>query len=148
MEIEVTLNNELETKELAAKLVKLYAKPITIYLCGELGAGKTTFAQGFLRALGYQHNVKSPTFTIVEPYYFAEFNVYHFDLYRLGHPTELEYIGIRDYLEEKAYFIFEWPNKGAGSIPESDLEIEFQVKGEGRVAILRDNKTNIISSLS
>src|SRR5690606_17110936 len=105
-----------------------------IFLAGDLGAGKTTLTRGLLRGYGYQGAAKSPTYTLVEPYELADCNLYHFDLYRLADPEEIEFLGVWEYLEDANLCVIEWAEKGKGHLPSPDLEIIIAQEDQGRRA--------------
>ena len=135
------LSSESAMMDFGAQLAKIISKGMIIFLEGDLGAGKTTFVRGFLRKLGYNGAVKSPTFTLVESYCInnkelGELTIYHFDLYRLTDPEELDYMGITDYIDGEATVLIEWPDKGQGFLPLADLVINIAYSGKGREIIL------------
>lgn len=112
---------------------------MVIYLNGDLGAGKTTLVRGVLNALGYSDRVKSPTYTLVEPYHIAGLNLRHFDLYRLRDAQEWESAGFRDEFDGHNIFLIEWPEKSRGLIPPADVEINFEILTQGRKVEIHAN---------
>jgi tRNA threonylcarbamoyladenosine biosynthesis protein TsaE len=129
------IDNEADMVAFGERLGRAFAaqsQALSVFLEGDLGAGKTTLSRGILRAFGHTGAVKSPTYTLVEVYEFSTRRVCHFDLYRLGDPEELEYMGIRDYFAGNSICLFEWSVRGQGVLPKSDVLIEVVVQGEGR----------------
>ena len=119
--------------KLAKEVLSLADKHVVmIYLIGDLGAGKTTLTRGFLRGLGYDDKVKSPTYTLLESYEIGEYTVVHMDLYRIADPEELEYLGIRDYLQPKTIFLVEWPERGQNFLPPADVTCNIDALGDKR----------------
>ena len=133
------LADESATLELGRQLALTLAQSqgAVVYLQGDLGAGKTTLVRGFLRGLGHTGTVKSPTYTLVEPYELAERVVYHFDLYRLTDPEELEYAGGRDYFSPGNICLVEWPERGAGWLARADITLRLEYANGGRLAQLQ-----------
>ena len=121
---------EKETLAFSAHVAKQLTPGLVVGLSGELGAGKTTFSRGILRALGFEGTVKSPTYTLVESYPLKDFIVFHLDLYRLAAPEEIYELGVEDFFSKEAVSFIEWPEKA--NLTEMDLMIFIRVLKEGR----------------
>lgn len=133
----INLADEAATLNLGADIAQLCPpQQFTIHLEGELGAGKTTLTRGLLHALGHKGNVKSPTYTLVERYDLAQRAVFHFDLYRLAAPEELDYLGLDDYLSHNALCLIEWAKQGGNILPKPDILILLSYHNKGRQAIV------------
>lgn len=130
------IKNEDDTKVFARKLAEqlesMETWGIVLFLNGDLGAGKTTFSRHLIQSLGHVGSVKSPTYTLVEPYQVRDKRVYHFDLYRLADPEELEFMGIRDYFDDDCLCVVEWPDKGAELLPQWDIKVDINVNEDSR----------------
>lgn len=139
----IFLKNEEAQLRLAAAIAVNTQPGTVIFLDGDLGTGKTTLVRGFLQSLGFIGNVKSPTYTLVEPYTIDKQQIYHFDLYRLASPDELEYAGGRDYFDDQSICLIEWPDKAEGYLPRADLvcQLSYQNKDgiQGRQCFMSAN---------
>ncbi|GFO72962.1 tRNA threonylcarbamoyladenosine biosynthesis protein TsaE [Bathymodiolus japonicus methanotrophic gill symbiont] len=131
--MQFSLQSAAETEAFGAKLFHALPEKCVVFLSGDLGAGKTTLVRGFMRAAGHTGTVKSPTYNIVEEYQLQQRLFFHFDLYRLVDPEELEWIGIADYLQEQSICFFEWPEKGAGYIGSPDVILSISTTEKGRL---------------
>lgn len=133
--MELQLDSEQQQEKfgavLSAAMIAVASDGLVVYLKGDLGAGKTTLVRGMLRGIGWSGPVKSPTYTIMEPYELNLINLYHFDLYRLADPEELDYLGLRELIGH-GVLVFEWPEKGYGGLPAPDLLIEITHLKYGR----------------
>jgi len=136
MNKKLTLRSLEDTKNLGQEIAKEIVKrkdksAFIVFLDGDLGTGKTTLVKEIIFALGIKEKVKSPTFTIIEPYELNNKNIYHIDLYRINDPSELEIIGLREYLNESEAIIFiEWPEKSFGFLKKFDLKISLKHSSE------------------
>ena len=131
------INTEEEMLVLGKHLTSIIQPGMLVFLHGELGAGKTTLTRGFLRALGYEGAVKSPTYTLVETYLFDSKNVHHFDLYRMKDPQEVIWMGLRDYIEPASICFIEWPEKGGEYLPEANISIHINFSEQARTVSIQ-----------
>jgi tRNA threonylcarbamoyladenosine biosynthesis protein TsaE len=144
VKLEKILSDEAATVAFGDKIAKSISetfgvKGAILYLQGDLGAGKTTLTRGIVTGFGHQGRVKSPTYTLVEPYELKLRTVYHFDLYRLADPEELEFMGIRDYFADNCVCVVEWPQQGQGFLPAADLLVYLVYVDDHRQVTLQSN---------
>ena len=131
--MKILLNSPEDTEAIGAKLAQVLTSHGTVFLQGQLGAGKTTLVRGFLRAVGYCGTVKSPTYTLVEEYALQTHKIYHFDLYRVNDPEELDWMGIQDYFTDDVICFVEWPEMGAGLLPVPEIILQLSVEKQGHI---------------
>lgn len=151
MKLEIEVPEAADMEALGARLAPNIAKVQLVYLHGELGTGKTTLVRGLLHALGHVGVVKSPTFTLVEPYSVGGQNTYHFDLYRLKDPSELEFVGFRDYLRDSNVCLVEWAERAAEVLPMPDIDVIIHKADHRRIVHLmsRSNRgADLLTDLS
>ena len=129
---ELAFPQEQDLIDFARQFAADVKAPLVIWLEGDLGAGKTTFARGLIHALGYTGRVKSPTYGLLEQYQMDNIQVLHMDLYRIAEAGELEFLGLADLLDEQTILLIEWPDKGGNWIPEADFVFKFAYASEGR----------------
>jgi tRNA threonylcarbamoyladenosine biosynthesis protein TsaE len=144
-DITLKLADEQATLKLGADFARSLIAGVNVYLHGDLGAGKTTLVRGALNGLEFFGKVKSPTYTLVEPYQVQinkkMTNLYHFDLYRFMDEEEWEAAGFRDYFNPHSICLIEWPDKAGSLIPQADIDVYLELSGEGRIARLIGNTT-------
>jgi len=133
---DIKLPDAAATEALGAALAVGVAPGRVLHLRGDLGAGKTTVVRGVLRALGHEGKVKSPTYTLVEPYALSRLDLYHFDFYRLKNAEEWESSGFREYFSPQAGCLVEWPERVGPALGVPDLELRIEFAPPGRVASL------------
>ncbi|MFJ1269474.1 tRNA (adenosine(37)-N6)-threonylcarbamoyltransferase complex ATPase subunit type 1 TsaE [Legionella lytica] len=126
------LPDEQASEQFACQLASSLSAPLILTFSGDLGAGKTTIVRAMLRSLGVQSAIKSPTFSLVESYPCANGAIHHFDLYRIHHEEELEYLGFRDYFTKESICCIEWAEKAGRALPKVDIRFNLSIKGVGR----------------
>lgn len=146
--MKILLADEEETAAIGAALWQILPSRCLVFLVGDLGAGKTTLVRGLLRAAGYTGTVKSPTYSLVEEYHLADRRIFHFDLYRVKDPEELEWMGMQDYFMQDALCCVEWPQQGDGFLPVADLELHLSACDEGRVIEINVLAHNLKNTLN
>ncbi len=136
VQADVWLADPAATEQLAARLAATAPSDAVVLLSGDLGAGKSTLVRAWLRSLGVTGTVRSPTYTLVEPYPLATGGTaLHLDLYRIGNPGELEFLGLES--SDARLWLVEWPERGVGALPPPDMQLLLSVEGSGRRCVLQ-----------
>ncbi|MCL9685194.1 tRNA (adenosine(37)-N6)-threonylcarbamoyltransferase complex ATPase subunit type 1 TsaE [Legionella maioricensis] len=130
--ITLELINEKASEQFATQLASCLSAPLIVTLSGDIGAGKTTIVRAMLKGLGVQSAIKSPTFSLVESYFCRNLHIHHFDLYRIHHEDELEYLGFRDYFSNENICFIEWAENAGKALPQVDIRFNLSIKGAGR----------------
>ncbi|CAM4466799.1 MAG: tRNA threonylcarbamoyladenosine biosynthesis protein TsaE [Legionella sp.] len=147
----VDLPDEQASEQFASQLASSLSAPLILTFSGDLGAGKTTIVRAMLRRLGVQSAIKSPTFSLVESYPYPNGAIHHFDLYRIHHEEELEYLGFRDYFTKESICCIEWAEKAGRALPNVDIRFNLSIKGVGRevqITAFSDAGQRILACLS
>ena len=137
------LADEQATLKFGSHLSGFLRPGLTLYLHGDLGAGKTTLVRGLLRGLGFEGRVKSPTYTLVESYSISSLYLYHFDLYRFKHEQEWLDAGFNEFFNDETICLVEWPERAMNLLPRPDVDISLSVEGEGRRVQMTSTKINV-----
>lgn len=128
----IDLINEQASELFATQLARCLSAPLVVSLSGDIGTGKTTIIRAMLKSLGVQSAIKSPTFSLVESYLCNNLYIHHFDLYRIHHEDELEYLGFRDYFSNQSICCIEWAEQAGKALPLVDIRFNLSIKGAGR----------------
>ena len=130
--ITLDLVNEVASEQFAIQLALCLSDPLVMTFSGDIGTGKTTIIRAMLKSLGVQSAIKSPTFSLVESYWCQNLHIHHFDLYRIHHEDELEYLGFRDYFSNHSICCIEWAEHAGKALPHIDIRFNLSIKGAGR----------------
>jgi len=142
------LADEAATVALGARFAETLQGGLVIYLHGDLGAGKTSFARALLSALGVGERIKSPTYSLIEGYQARDRSAWHLDLYRIADPGELEWLGLDALADPSAVVLVEWPERGHDALPVADLDVRLAYAGDGRRAVLHPRTVRGVQALA
>lgn len=136
-QVTVDLPNDKASELFASRLAFCLSPAVTLAFNGDLGTGKTTIIRAMLRQLGVDSSIKSPTFSLVETYHCSKAQINHFDLYRIAHEEELDYLGFRDYFANSNINCIEWADHAGKALPKIDIQFNLSIKGAGREMQIR-----------
>jgi tRNA threonylcarbamoyladenosine biosynthesis protein TsaE len=135
--MKIILSDVMATEMLARQLAQALPSRAVMYLHGDIGAGKSTFARALLRELGVIGAIKSPTYTLIERYPLLKGEAAHLDLYRIAAASELDFLGLDEVMEQAVLWLVEWPERGVGVLPKADVQLQLDTQGNGRLATLQ-----------